>query len=776
MSTQSTNAPARTTQVSVTFLLSLTTVVSFFLHGKPAAQFVAIGGLVIVLGSVATSIIGTITQSRLLNAIIAMSEGALFVMLVGAFVGSVFPHFGDHHPLQQVTVTAMWIVVLAACTVWCIYRRIDPVRDLVGRVSRRDVTVVCSGATLPLLALIGSGVSTAHGTTSLAIAVGVLAAIVACLAVIVPSGWSPALRPTMLASSMLAALWQLPFSGGWLSGWDIQHEYAIASATVSQGVFPVALRAGSISDPYSGMLSLSVWPAQLHDLTGMSLRSIMGLVPSVFLVGAMLVVFVAARSRVGERLATLVTILFVAGSIPMLQELPAVTRQCAAFLFLGVLLLGLFSPSLTTSVARRLTVIGGIGVAVTHYSTAFLMAGGLIVAYVLTLIVRSPRTVRVLTFPVCAAVVGLTALWESVVAHTGASVVNVWRAISVNGLELLPSGGNIVSRWVHGASISSSISTTQLIAYDEKLRETSLRWMSVDPNAAKYLPAAATTTTSRGIPIVGGVTGLENAVVSQIIVLASVVAVIMILIRLRREPTLCVAAGMGLFALAMSVLSRTSQSIAIEFGPSRVQGQMYMVFALVVCIAIPWWSTSLRLLYQRWRLPRWLASAKTWVAIAGLVAALYFATGAGLTELAQKGVAVTPAYSNTGSLAERDFNSSDIAAARWLVDSVGPLQVVQADEFGRLALWDFGTATSNRLLGTIDPVTVDNSSWIYAYHTNVVLGLASGSNTVGYALFHFPTAYFESTRSILYASADDTVYGSNALRWTPVLPNNASAS
>ena len=142
------------------------------------------------------------------------------------------------------------------------------------------------------------------------------------------------------------------------------------------------------------MLSLTVWPAELHSLTGMTLRAILGLLPSMFLAASVVAVWAALRGRLGPRAAAALCSLFVLGSEPLVQELPQVTRQCYALFFFSLLVMSL---AVTRPEAHRTSprVRRWPGSGDHPLRSAYLAAGAVVVGCTLTYALRSPKALRV---------------------------------------------------------------------------------------------------------------------------------------------------------------------------------------------------------------------------------------------------------------------------------------------------------------------------------------------------------------------------------------------
>ena len=747
-------APARRQLelANVSVVLGTMAAVAALVPVGPLAQCASVLGLIVLVGAVVASRLDLSTASLTQRLSICLGFGFLSFLVVTAVIGAVFPHLGVSRPLSRWPLVVSWCVLDAIIVGWLARSGSDPVRSALSGCRARDAAWAVVLGVPPLLALVGMALVNASRGVELADVVGGLAVAMALAAVVLPTAsWTPP-RILLLASALLTATWQGTFRGGWLAGYDVQHEFYIGTLAINQAQFPLQ----HYVDPYGGMLSLTVWPAALHALTGITLRTTLGLVPSVFLALALLVTWSALRDRLQPRLAAALCALFVVGSSPLLQQLPEVTRQCYALFFFSLLVLAIVPGRLAPRTARAVAIASGVGLALTHYSTAYLAAGAVIVGCALCSIARAPRETRILTLPVSGVIVGAAALWGGIVAKTGSSIGQIASSIRSDGFQLLPGTGGILSRWLTGASVSQLVNSKVIYNADLNLLEGRYRWMKVIVQSQELQLVNDPAPTSHGAPVIGRALSAGSTGVSQLLLLCAVLGTLFLVWRcIRRERALGALAGVALFFVGAAGLSRFSQTIGVDFGPSRVEAQAYLAFVVVVCVVLATDPVAdrMRKVLATVRRQR-LALGVTALAV---VAAVMTSTGlAALVEVHQQ---LPDAYSTTGEQAQRLLTPADLQAAKWVATN-RPKQLVQADRIGMLALDDYGFNDRPNFFSTVDPIIVDNSSWIYAYRTNVVLGTARGGNNARTGVFKFPAPFFSSWRSTLYASGTDLVYGS----------------
>jgi len=408
-------------------VLGCVTIIALVLHALPLAQVVSIVGPILLIGTALGRRLWAST-SIAQRVGIAVAVG-LFSMMAGAGVFAfALPRLGVHHPLNAPFAVVAVAVVTALCTAWSLARGVDPLRECFEGLLPSALLWALGLCVVPLLALVGVARLNARDSAVPAVVAALLALLLTGLAIALPPARRNPPRLLLLVSALIAASWQATLRGGWLFGGDLTHEYYIASATVRDGVFPLP----HIADAYSTMLSLTVWPALVHGVSGLSLRTIVGLVPTLALAACLIVTWGTLRERVSPRVAAAICAVFVVGAPSMVSVMPSIGRQCYSLLFLAVLVFAVSSTTLPVRSARVLALVGGMGIVVSHYSTA-LFAGAAVLVGCLALIVRrTPLSERVLNLPVALPIVLLTYGWDLHFAHAESNVSQVVAAATTH--------------------------------------------------------------------------------------------------------------------------------------------------------------------------------------------------------------------------------------------------------------------------------------------------------------------------------------------------------
>ena len=734
---------------------------AIWLPGQPLAQVVALVGLVLLVGTSLTSRL-RVSPERHVRVVVAVLVGLLTIIASGALLGFLGPLLGVHAPLGRASLLVACSLGLGVIATLALARGVDPLSEVIGALDSRLALWSAVLAVAPFLALWGSSTLNDGESNHLAVLGGILSVVMAIAAIMMPNNsWGPT-RLQLVVSSLMTSLWAVPYRGGWIDGYDIQHEFAVASLALIQLKFPLVSPPHHVADAYLGMLSITVWPVILHNLFGFSLRTIFILLPSMILALALVTIWATLRSFVDERKCAMITVIFILATSAVQRQLVEVSRQTYGLAFFCLMLFALANVSTPTSVRRLLLVVGAFGAAANHYSTAYLGAVTLS-GVVATSVLSGARNSRNTPGPrghgmgiAALAAAGVIVLWSVYVAKSTTGVFLLLDSLRKKGLNLLPGKGGFFSRWLGGASINSFGSSH---TYHQTLlaqRHTTYGWMHVLPQALKVPIVPVAETVNTGTRVLGPLSPTAVALVAQLIVLGAFVSVMLTGRIARRDRRLWAVAGMGFAAVTISLLARLSQTIALQFGPSRVQAQMYLLFSITAGITLGYLQVRTRLGRRIARSPhlsRLFIAGFAAIALTGLLESTQLIT------FWEAGTAPTPEFSSSGQLSQRLTTPADYQGARWLGAHVPATDVVQSDIYGELALYDVGFATRTNFFAVIDPVVVDNSSWVFADQANITDHVARDGNGVTDDVYRFPLHYFTSTRAVLYASRHDVVFG-----------------
>jgi len=186
----------------------------------------------------------------------------------------------------------------------------------------------------------------------------------------------------ILYGAGLALAWGFSLRGHFVYGWDITAEYHVLTSTWANGVWHTA----HPQDAYGAMLSLTVLPAAIHALTGVSsLVLLKAVYPALFALFP--VAMFTLASRLLSRRYAFVAAAFVAVQNYFFQQLPAIARQEIGLLLFVVLVAAVFDTRLRGRSSAGWILLLGLGVAVSHYSTTYMALALFGVALILQLVV-----------------------------------------------------------------------------------------------------------------------------------------------------------------------------------------------------------------------------------------------------------------------------------------------------------------------------------------------------------------------------------------------------
>ncbi len=693
-------------------------------------------GVVIVPGATATALTGLALNGVTQRILLSLVVGIAGLLGVGLLCAVVLKPLGIEHPLTRGPMLVVWMLLLVASIVFPARRETDPMRWLLGGVSRRHCLWLAGLGILPALTLLGAGrLNAGHGAglaiAACALCVGVLT--FALVSTLWGRNYVP-VAPTIFMT-VVALVWQVSSRGDWLFGTDIQHEYSVANTAAVTGRFALTTH----SDAYQAMLSLTVLPAQLHALSSASVEILLQFLPAAVLglvaVGALCIF----RSLASEGLAVGFTLLFVGVNTALVTELPAVTRQCYGLLMFESMVLIIVLAPQPIRRSRVLAATLGVAMAWSHYSTAYIAVPVLVVGWIFGWLfaarssdagdgqgVRSLRTQpepdhvadrsrAVLSTAVVAVTVLAAAVWGLVIAGTGNQLRQLGHSIETKGFAIL-GGGDMLNRWVDGSAPTSRFANVlaDVVRHRPGVRPAAHSWLSIDPRALGVHLASSSAPRRPAVPVLGPTSTALLGLANELVIVASVVAVIISVVMLVRNRHLLAAevVGMAVGAVVIDAVARESGTIAQKFGPGRVEVQLGVLLLIPLAAVV---SSATRLSFRALR--------------AGLLAlvVIELAGTSGLLVIAFGG-APDASLSASGESVERFVvTTPGLYTAGWVVHHAATDRVVQADAFGQLALADFTGGRRYATFYTVDPTHVDRFAWIYASPVNLVDGRARTS-------------------------------------------------
>ena len=736
------------------------TVALALLH-SPLTPLPGVGTLLVLPGAALMSSMNVRTSALPSRLSLAVCLSMLSVMVVGLVTSLVGPLVGDHRPLDAPTQVVVWLLLGALIVLMAHRQRRDPVTWVLDGVDVRQLYLVMAGSSLALLAILGVARLNLSGSNTLAVASNVVD--VAVLVAAVVGAWRQQSRwpvHTIVYFASLAILLSASLRGGHLYGWDVQKEFGVATHTIATGRWSIP----SDGDPYASMLSLTVLPAVLGSVAKLKLLAFFQLVvPAIlaFLPVTLLTLVNGPMRFVHEDrpaprrgLGVALVVALVISSQAFSAQLVSITRQAMALTMLAVFITVFFDRAIPARAAR---LVGGLlilAISFTHYTTSYLLAGLLAIAWPVGRVLsrwRSSRltpserltqriavTHRVLSVSLVVVALSCAFGWNLVVTRNYA-LSSPANAVSAKGVGISTSSGPV------------SIPAPQLARILEAERRQSAGWLKTLPAARKVkLVTIGGETAPATTPLVDRLWNDANFALEESIWLMAAGAFVYGFFRWGRRRGVEFDAdvlGLTFAALAVGGVLRFSSTLASFYSPSRAA---IVVSILIVTPVAVFLDDVISLLSGWW---------SRIIMVAGALAAGVMAVWAtGLGTFVFGGV---PPGSLTGNgVNAQDFtvSSAEFSSAQWLRNHVGAQGVVQTDEFGQLVM--LSEPSGYDLLDEIVPTGVGRGSYIYLSTIDLVKGQTTVTADNGnlYSTFHTTTPFFNQHFNVVYSTGVTRIY------------------
>jgi uncharacterized membrane protein len=714
------------------------------LHGLWAVEAVLALLLLIVPGVTLLRALRIDGEAVAMQPVYVPAASILVLFGSGLAVDLVGPFVGISEPLRPAPVLVSLLIVCAALLAGS--RNAPAETDIPWSSLSQPLRLVWP-LLMPLLAAAGA-LRLNNGHTAHVADFAALVVIVALVTVfLLAPRCDDSLLTVIVFAASLAMMWSFSLRGSLVYGFDISSEYYSLSQTVTTGIWHVS----HPNDAYGAMLSLTILPAQLHALSGVSALQIFKVVFPVIGAFFPVAVFSLARRALDGRWAFMAAALVIMQST-FFQQLPALARQEIAMVLFAALMCAVLDSGLTIRARWIFVGLLSLGMVLAHYSTAYLAIPLLLIAAVVqwgTSWFRPvPRIAGVALLACVISAAGAT-IWYGSLTHSESNMTQFVEAAEGQGLNLLPnSGANVVATYLQGES-DQAVTPVQyqgLIASTYRVDED---FITPLPNAgqAQYALKPANIP-SPAVTWQLGATGLNlgDLFIQQFInVLAAVAAAVMAL--RRKAPLIARQIGaLGLAGTVILLLVRVSGTIAQEYNPQRAFLQLLIVLAIGIC-----WL--FQLIGARWKRAR---SAILVIGAATLGVYMLGTTGVG--GIVVGGGTVSNLANSGTDYQEFVSNGPDLAGASW-VDQNAPIgQFIYADHYAQLRLDTVAGPSRPGVFDAITPETLDQHAWVYADSVNVkddVVRSLLGSVVTSYA---FPSRFLDANYDVVYTNGSSEVF------------------
>jgi uncharacterized membrane protein len=669
---------------------------------------------------------------------------SLIVLLgSGLAVDLVGPLLGVAQPLRAGP-------LLAGIELWCIGLliagwRAGPETAIPWEWPKRHLSLLLP-MLLPLLAAVGAlRLNNGHGSTVAVIAVGACVATIVG-ALVISGRLDKTLLSIILYAVALALSWGFSLRGDLVYGFDIASEYHALQQTILTGVWHTS----HVGDAYGAMLSVTVLPAELHAVSGISglliFKAVYPMIWAVFPV----VVFDLASRVIDNGWAFAAAGITIAQE-PFFQEMPALARQEIAMVLFAVLVAAILDGGLPRSSQLSLVVAFSLGMAVSHYSTTYFAIVMFAVALILQFGVSWFRTVPRFSpsMVVAVAVVAAgAAVWYGLVTRSASNLSEFISTGKEQGFNLLSGSGSLLSRYLQAGS-STTISPAEYAREVHAYYVAHVPFVHPLPDAAQPAYALRSPTTA-SLPARWQL-GLSVSNDAQLLIeqLVNLVAALAALCLVLSKKSSVLARQVGLLGLGTLVLLaalRFSSTAAAAYNPERAFVQALVVLA----VGLGWSFQTLAPAGRRRRLIALVASSAA-------VLAILIANSSGLVDAAFGSGTDTNMANSGADYNEFDMSTPELAAASWLSREAPPGQLIYADEYATLRLL---AIMGNRpgMVPDITPLTINSQAWIYASRADVANRTAVSYFDGQYSYYAFPFGFLNANYDLAYTNGTSEVY------------------
>ena len=689
--------------------------------------------------------------------VLAVCLSLTVIMIVGGVASLLGPHVGLAHPLDPVPQRIIWAVLGLLVLLISVAIRSDPATWIFEGVDTAHVAGMLTSGLLIVLSVLGVARLNNSGDSGLAIFGTILDVVVLLVGVI--GGWRRTSRwplGTMLYATTLALLLSTSLRGGHLYGWDIQQEFGVASHTLRAGLWVIPAN----HDSYASMLSLTVLPTILHSLLKLRLTAFFELVVPAILALLPLAVFSTVsripRWAAGNRpiprpgLALGVVTALIVSSQVFPVELVSISRQAMALTMLAAIVMVL---SDSTMPARRAQVVIGlliVAISFTHYSTSYLLAGILLIAWLVALLwsrgwLGTPRTLiqdhrshtrsRKIVNGALVVIALVAAFGWNLGVTRNDALSAPYKGLVTSGLGFTTSSG------------PSSITASELERMLASEYHITSKWIVPVPDASSVHLVSATAPSSPGVaPSLAKWWNRLNFLAHESLWVLSGFALLYGLFVLGRRQFRRFSsdlAGLAVAGLFVGAALRFSGTFANFYNPDRGA----IVAAILLATPITMLLDDLAARFAR-------VSLVISVISVGLLAV--WVTGLG--DLFFGGGAPGSLVARGENVERFTVSTQELATAVWLRETLNSSDVVQSDRYGQLVL--LSEVGNYRYLPEIVPPEVDHHSYIYLSTANLIDGRSraavEGDRYIG--TYYSNITFFDRNFYIVYSTGVTRVY------------------
>lgn len=730
-------------------VLSLITIASSILQGNWLIQSIGVFGYIILPGVAIYHILGGGTSEFSNKLAVGVALGIIHMMVVGLVVSYILPLIGVDKPFEKISQILIHGGMLIGYSIYERRTKDNYIPKPTQNTGETFFWTLLLAGTLPALAALGAERLNQGGSNDIAAISLVSSWVVLLISMIASLTWWGEWRSGRLQAAMygacLSALWAVSMRGGWLFGWDIQKEHAVAQATLEAGRW---VRNGP-GDLYNSMLSITVMPAQLSSLTNLSIETILRVFYPILLSFIPVVLITAYKKLAGYRYVYLSTVAVIIAARAFPQQLAQVTRQTVAVYIFAVAASIFVQNTISPRTKKIVITILLASTAFTHYTSSYSTLLLCVFGWGYTMAFGGrhgeEKKSNPLTLPALLVIAGSVFVWNFLIAAGGGILErNVSSAKDrVEQVIQDPQNEGLLQKWLSASGGKKGSVEDYAKILDTTLTE-ELKWMQIDENLKKYEVYDA-----EAPSVVGPLSKYNNLWqllyigARQLILVLTAGAIVGIALRRKWTVGWLPSSMVGMFvgALVLNGAARLSTWAAEIYNPERMAVHNAVLIVIPIALGVEFLSRKIK--------PIGVAFI--------IIPALLTFGNYGLSSYSFKGGAKA-SIGNVGEDIERFLISDDERrTGLWMLQNIED-GVVQADRYGYVGLLSISPVAGFGVVPVMHPDYMDERAWIYATRTNLEEGRARGALGGLFSVYDSPVGAFEKERSVVYSTENSRIY------------------
>jgi uncharacterized membrane protein len=375
--------------VAIIIVLQVALYLTFFFDIAVARQVVGFIYLTFIPGFVILKLLKQDNLGLAETVLFSVGLSVAFVMLVGLVINELGLLVGIKQPLEPLILVLVISGFVLFGALACYFKGSHDLQPI--GLTKNTIVKSFMLCLLPVLTIVGAYFANVTENTSI-----LLFALVAVLAVFAVAVFStrlitPKLYFIVVFVIAITLLFQYSLMSNYVQGFDIKGEYYVATLTQSAGLWNATAFFTNLQlGRFYGMLSITILPTIYSNILNMDITWVFKIVYPLIFALVPLALYLLWRGKFGAVVAFFSAFFFMS-QLTFYTEMLGLERQMIGEVFLVLLLIVLFSKSLSPKNVKILFLIFGFCLIVSHYSLALLFAFFISVIWLLGYFTKKPN-------------------------------------------------------------------------------------------------------------------------------------------------------------------------------------------------------------------------------------------------------------------------------------------------------------------------------------------------------------------------------------------------